>query len=220
MKPARARRASLPSILARMTRRVIRSTRVPTSEPLRAPLIKSPSQWPGTVRVATSAGHSAMGVKWGICRVDRSPVPEAGVPCAPDAAPPTVRCSGCRRAAHTSPHRWSRPRGVSPCRQDTRVEGARQSALANSRRPDALSPTATARVPGVCGVAVAAGPGRSPTCVPYRHDRGGPAWCCGPAHGAGGASQHSGHRPERMAMGQAHAQRLTVFRTHVSIESL
>ena len=59
MKPARARRASLPSILARMTRRVIRSTRVPTSEPLRAPLIKSPSQWPGTVRVATSAGHSA-----------------------------------------------------------------------------------------------------------------------------------------------------------------
>jgi hypothetical protein len=33
---------------------------------LRAPLMRSPSQWPGTVRVATSAGRSAMGVIWGI----------------------------------------------------------------------------------------------------------------------------------------------------------
>ena len=49
VKPSRALRASVPSIRARMTRRVVRSTRVPTADPLRAPLMRSPSQWPGTV---------------------------------------------------------------------------------------------------------------------------------------------------------------------------
>ena len=39
------------------------------------------------------------------------------------------------------------------------------------------------------------------------------------AHGAGGASQHSGHHPQRMTMGQTYAQSPTVFRTHVSIGS-
>jgi hypothetical protein len=46
MKPARALVASVPVILARRTRRVVRSTSVPTAELLRAPLIKSPSQCP------------------------------------------------------------------------------------------------------------------------------------------------------------------------------
>ena len=54
--------ASVPSSRARITRRDRRSTRLPTADPFRAPLIKSPSQWPGTVRPATSAGRSAMGV--------------------------------------------------------------------------------------------------------------------------------------------------------------
>ena len=49
---ARALRASVSSIRAKRASRVVRSTRVPTAEPLRAPLIRSPSQWPGTVRVA------------------------------------------------------------------------------------------------------------------------------------------------------------------------
>ena len=49
--------------------------RVPTSEPLRAPLIKSPSQWPGTVRVTTSAGRAAIGVILG--RWPRRSVPRA-----------------------------------------------------------------------------------------------------------------------------------------------
>ena len=37
------------------------------------------------------------------------------------------------------------------------------------------------------------------------------------AHGAGGASQHPRHRPERVAMGQAQTQGLTIFRTQVCI---
>ncbi len=45
---------------------VARSTRVPTAEPLQATLIRSPSQWPGTVQMATSAGRSAIGVILGI----------------------------------------------------------------------------------------------------------------------------------------------------------
>ena len=39
------------------------------------------------------------------------------------------------------------------------------------------------------------------------------------AHGAGGASQHPRPRPERMAVGQAQAQGLTFFRTHVCVGS-
>ena len=46
--------------------REARSTRVPTAEPFRAPLMRSPSQWSGTVRLATSAGRSAIGVMLGI----------------------------------------------------------------------------------------------------------------------------------------------------------
>ena len=45
---------------------MMRATRVPTAELLRAPFIRSPSQWPGTARVAISAGRAAIGVMWGI----------------------------------------------------------------------------------------------------------------------------------------------------------
>jgi len=69
----------------------------PDGRPLRTPLIRSPSQWPGTVRVATLAGHSVIGVIWGIWpRRSPPPAPEVGAPCAPDVAPPTVRCAGLR----------------------------------------------------------------------------------------------------------------------------
>jgi hypothetical protein len=49
------------------------------------------------------------------------PALEVGVPCAPDVAPPAVRSSVHRVAAHTGPHRSSPPTAVSPCREDTRV---------------------------------------------------------------------------------------------------
>jgi hypothetical protein len=41
-------------ILHRTTKRVLRSTSVPTDERLKAPLIKSPSRWPGTIRASIS----------------------------------------------------------------------------------------------------------------------------------------------------------------------
>jgi hypothetical protein len=53
---------------------VIHSTMMLTAEPLQAPLIRSPSQWPSTVWVATSAGRSAIGVMLGIW-------PRRSVPC-------------------------------------------------------------------------------------------------------------------------------------------
>ncbi len=55
-----------PAHPGQQTRRVVRSTKVPTADRLRAPLMRSPSQWPGTVRVVTSAGRSAIGVMLGI----------------------------------------------------------------------------------------------------------------------------------------------------------
>ena len=44
VKPSTSAAAPLPSILARVTKRVLRSTRVPTEERLDAPLILSPAQ--------------------------------------------------------------------------------------------------------------------------------------------------------------------------------
>ena len=75
VKPARALVALVSVIWARMTRRVVRSARVPTAEPLRDPLRRSHSQWPGTVRRASAAGRSASGRMLGIC--PRRSVPRA-----------------------------------------------------------------------------------------------------------------------------------------------
>ena len=80
--------------------------------------------------------------------------------------------------------RWSRPRVVSPCRQDTRVEAVRQSTRASSPRPAASARTATARDPGVCAAAAADGLGLPPGPAPYRRDRGGLACGCEPTRGS------------------------------------
>ena len=88
-------------------------------------------------------------------------------------------------ATQTAPHRWSRPRDVVPCRQDTRVEDVRQSARASSPRPAASARTATTRDPGVCGVAVADGLGRLPAIERCSHARDGPASCYGRIRGTG-----------------------------------
>jgi hypothetical protein len=59
-------RESSPGMRASSTRRVVRSTRLPTAEPLAEPLRMSPSQCPGTKRASTSAGRAAIGVRFGI----------------------------------------------------------------------------------------------------------------------------------------------------------
>ena len=41
-----------------IVKRVVRSTSVPMADLLAAPVIRSPSQWPGTARSSTSAGRS------------------------------------------------------------------------------------------------------------------------------------------------------------------
>jgi hypothetical protein len=179
-RPWRALVASVPSIRARMTRRVVRSTRVPTADLLRTPLRRSPSQCPGTVRAATSPGRSAMGVilYWGAGPDDRCPAPEAGAFCAPGAAPPRVHSAECHGARHTSPHKWSRSTGVSPYRQDTRVGAVRQSAQANTHQPAASARTATATGLEVCASAVADRLDRLPTCEPCRPNAVGPSSHC------------------------------------------
>ena len=80
-----------------------------------------------------------------------------------NAAPPALRSAACRGAAYTGPHRWSLPRGVVPCRQDTRVGGVQQSVRASSPQPAMSVYTARARGQRACAVAVAEGIGRSPT---------------------------------------------------------
>ena len=57
VKLSRTASAPLPFILHRTTKRVLRSTKVPTEERLKAPLIKSPSQCPGTSRASISSGR-------------------------------------------------------------------------------------------------------------------------------------------------------------------
>ena len=46
-----------PGRCNKIVNRVDRSTRVPTAEAFPVPMIRSPSQWPGTARSATSAGR-------------------------------------------------------------------------------------------------------------------------------------------------------------------
>jgi len=60
LKLSRTASAPLPFILHRTTKRVLRSTSVPTDDRLKAPLIKSPSQWPGTKRASISSGRLIM----------------------------------------------------------------------------------------------------------------------------------------------------------------
>jgi hypothetical protein len=47
VKPSSTAAAPLPFIFARVTKRILRSTSVPTEERLAAPFRRSPSQWPG-----------------------------------------------------------------------------------------------------------------------------------------------------------------------------
>ena len=60
---AKARRTAVASFAFNGTNsvnRVVRSTSIPSAEALACPTSKSPSQWPGTVRSATSAGRSSI----------------------------------------------------------------------------------------------------------------------------------------------------------------
>src|SRR5438067_1693051 len=65
-KPCTTLRESSPGIRASSTRRVVRSTTVPTAEPLARPLMMSPSQCPGINRASTSIGRAAIGVGLGM----------------------------------------------------------------------------------------------------------------------------------------------------------
>ncbi len=58
--PVSAEAAVALSILASSTRRLECSTSTPTQDSLPAPLMKSPSQWPGITRLLTSAGPTWM----------------------------------------------------------------------------------------------------------------------------------------------------------------
>ena len=171
--------------------------------------------------VATSARRSAIGVMWGCGPVDPFLAPEADAPCAPDAVAPAVRSATCRVAAHTGPHRWSRPRAVSACRQDTRVGATREIVGASSPEPNGSSHTATARGPRVCVAAALTRPTSR-----QRLRRAGPIGAATrgvagrlAAQGAGRPSQHRRHRQERLAVGQAQTQGLTYLGTQVSVGS-
>ena len=61
-----AEAALASGILANITSRLVRSTSVPTALALASPLMRSPSQCPGTMRAATSGGRRLMGVMLGI----------------------------------------------------------------------------------------------------------------------------------------------------------
>ena len=120
--PCRALSASVPSSRARITKHVLRSTRLLTAEPLRAPLMRSPSQWPGTCgwRLLPDARQSVS--CWESDPADLSHA---------HAANSSLRSEP--RGSTDRAHKWSRPRDVSACCQNTRDGGARQSARAITR---------------------------------------------------------------------------------------
>ena len=153
--------------------------------------MRSPSQWPGTVRVAISAGRLAIGV---IVRIwPRRLIPRArGRRAVPAAAWPTARCAVLHVARYTATHQSFRLKAVCACRQGTRVGGVRQSARASSLE-SAVSEHMAQELASLPRLK----PWRSPVCAQCRPDRGDPAWCCPQlaAYSAGGSPQHSGHCP-------------------------
>ena len=216
---ARALRISVSVILARMTSRVVRSTCVPTAGPLRAPLVRSPSQWPGTVRVGTSAGRAVMGVMLAIW--SRRLVPRARGCCALRSV--TQRGQQFAAQAAAGPHIQARIDGLSrqlllhvvriralePPRNllgrvalgQMRPHVLPQSGILQLARPTRLTdPSRGQRVRGASPI-------------------GAPPRVAGPltAHGAGRSLQHPRHRPQRLAVGQAQTQGFTFFGTHVFI---
>jgi hypothetical protein len=172
--------ASVPSVLARMTRRVVRSTRVLTADPLRAPLIRSPSQWPSTVRVATSAGRSVIGVMLGIW-------PRRSVPRARGRrALRSAASSSLSRVPQSSTYRPRSMVSAESCfRMSSGYSCRRCPAICSGEppSPDVSGHTATFMDPGMCAVAVADGPEPTPGCAPCKPDRVPPSRC-GPAHGS------------------------------------
>ena len=195
---SRPRLAPVPSLLARLTTRVVRATRVPTAAPLRAPWMRSPCQWPGTVRVATAAGRPAgprptrlaqrhqqcapQGSAWQHIQADREGLSRQVVA-------PVVRI------------RAGEPPG-------TLFGRAPLGQMRPHRRPQ----------PEIqeCARAVAGAPDRLPTCVPCTRETGGPVLRCGRIPGArcwalaappspAPAANGQGPGPDAAAHGRRHA---------------
>ena len=101
-----------------------------------------------------------------------------------DVVRPTAGSAGRRVATHTGRHKSSLPRSASPCRQDTRVGGVRQSARASSSEAAVSEHSAIVRDPRACAVAEADQSWRSPGCAPCRPDRVDLACGCGPTRGS------------------------------------
>ena len=218
MKPSRALRASVPSIRAKSTRRVVRSTRVPTAEPLRAPLIRSPSQWPGTVRV------TIFGRTLGHWRHVGDVAASIG--------PPRPRSAGLARL--TERRQQCAPQDSAWQHRQAHIDGLGREVFPHVVRIRTLETSGnlfgrvalSQMLPHIRpqpGIQECAGsPGlrgeRRPGPVPYRRDRGGPACGCGPTRGSRCWGRVPTFWPSSGANGhgQPQAQRLTVFRTHVS----
>ena len=138
-----------PGRCSRIVNRVERSTRVPTAEPLAVPMIRSPSQWPGTARSATSAG------RWLILNASRyevRPAPvavlPAGLACAAFQAELSVQVGAqmSRGSGHTAPGRSSRAT-PGPC---SRAVIARRStrAISPGDQPSSIQSSIRRHRPG------------------------------------------------------------------------
>jgi hypothetical protein len=209
--PRQALLASIPSIRARMTRRVVRSTRGPTAEPFRAPLMRSPSQRPGTVRgrhVGGALGH-------------RRHVGELALSIHP------LRPRPARLARLTQRRQQYAPPGAAGPHRQAHIDGLGREVFSHvvrirawetsghlfgraafrQMRPHLLPQPGVQKFTGSPWLTGSGG----------RLDRrrtgtigAAPRGVAGPlaAHGAGGPPQHRRHCPQRMAVCQAQAHGL------------
>ena len=195
VKPSRALRASVPSIRAKMTRRVVRSTSVPTAEPLPPPLIRSPAQWPGTVQVTTSAGRAAI---------------------SPSCPRPTCR-------ARLTPRRQQcAAQGSAWQHIQRRIDGLGREVSSHVVRIRAAKASGNLfgrAALGQVGPDILPQPrveefARSPASVPGWHDTGGPASRCAPTRGARCWARDPRPWPSRVAnsLGRARGSGFHVLR--------
>jgi hypothetical protein len=147
--------------------RVCLSTNVAIAERPALPMIRSPSQWPGTALSSTSAGRSAIRRCRGCCRPSGFPAPfGVGGPCG---APSRVLVATPRATGHIATGRSSRATRASPGRQGSRAEALQRSAAATTAPPAAAQPRHASADSGRVSHASADAPARAPA-----HQRGPP----------------------------------------------
>ena len=148
--------------------RVVRSARVATADCPSLPMIRSPSQWPGTARSAASAGRSLILIIPAIFPPGLQPRGSGAGAAGParTAPPRRPRRAGCPCPARTGPGRSSRGSPAAPAGQGSHASACPRSGPVNNPRAAAPRPAPAPPCRAPASAAGPAAPALPPRCAP------------------------------------------------------